>query len=118
MPVIGLFCSAVFAKDGVSYVPSAVRITDGSCPTDVRSRQRIVSALPFVGATPAVVVVSDAETDLLRAFPHTLHIAPEVCLMRHLKRHFADRPEQYVTADLRVRWPTCISTCRGHSVGE
>ena len=40
------------------------------------------------------------ETDLLRAFPHTLHIAPEVCLMRHLKRHFADRPEQYVTADL------------------
>ena len=40
------------------------------------------------------------ETDLLRTFPRTLHIAPEVCIMRHLRRHFADRPEQYVTADL------------------
>lgn len=40
------------------------------------------------------------ETDLFQRFPRTLHIAPEVCLMRHLKRHFAGRPEQYVTADL------------------
>lgn len=40
------------------------------------------------------------ETDLLQRFPRTLHIAPEVCLMRPLKRHFAGRPEQYVTADL------------------
>ena len=28
------------------------------------------------------------ETDLLTAFPRTLHIAPEVCIMRHLKPHF------------------------------
>ncbi len=40
------------------------------------------------------------ETDLLRAFPRTLHIAPEVCIMRHLKPHFAAHPECYVTADL------------------
>lgn len=40
------------------------------------------------------------ETDLLRSAPRTLHIAPEVCLMRHLKRRFARCPEQYVTADL------------------
>lgn len=40
------------------------------------------------------------ETDLLTTFPKTLHIAPEVCLMRHLRRHFASRPGQYVTADL------------------
>ena len=40
------------------------------------------------------------ETDLLQAAPHTLHIAPEVCLMRHLKRRFAAQPERYVTADL------------------
>lgn len=40
------------------------------------------------------------ETDLLRTFPRTLHIAPERCLMRHLRPHFAARPGQYVTADL------------------
>jgi len=40
------------------------------------------------------------ETDLLRTFPRTLHIAPEVCIMRHLRPHFAGHPEQYVTADL------------------
>ncbi len=28
------------------------------------------------------------ETDLLTSFPRTLHIAPEVCIMRHLKPHF------------------------------
>ena len=40
------------------------------------------------------------ETDLLTAFPRTLHIAPEVCIMRHLKPHFRSHPGQYVTADL------------------
>ena len=40
------------------------------------------------------------ETDLLTDFPRTLHIAPEVCIMRHLKPHFAGHPGQYVTADL------------------
>ena len=40
------------------------------------------------------------ETDLLTSFPRTLHIAPEVCIMRHLKPHFAGHPGQYVTADL------------------
>ena len=40
------------------------------------------------------------ETNLLQSTPRTLHIAPEVCLMRHLKRHFAAQPQQYVTADL------------------
>ncbi len=40
------------------------------------------------------------ETDLFINYPRTLHIAPEVCLMRRLKRHFAGRPERYVTADL------------------
>ena len=40
------------------------------------------------------------ETDLLTDFPRTLHIAPEVCIMRHLKPHFKGHPGQYVTADL------------------
>lgn len=40
------------------------------------------------------------ETDLLTAFPRTLHIAPEVCIMRHLKPHFRSHPGQYITADL------------------
>lgn len=40
------------------------------------------------------------ETDLLTTFPRTLHIAPEVCIMRHLKPHFASHPGQYITADL------------------
>ena len=40
------------------------------------------------------------ETDLLKCYPRTLHIAPEVCIMRHLKPHFAGHPGQYVTADL------------------
>ncbi len=40
------------------------------------------------------------ETDLLDNFPKTLHIAPEACLMRHLRKHFAACPERYVTADL------------------
>ncbi len=40
------------------------------------------------------------ETDLLQRFPRTLHIAPEVCIMRHLKPHFAAHAGQYITADL------------------
>lgn len=40
------------------------------------------------------------ETDLTTARPRTLHIAPEVCLMRHLRPLFAAQPERYVTADL------------------
>lgn len=40
------------------------------------------------------------ETDLLRSTPRLLHIAPEVSLMRHLRRAYASAPENYVTADL------------------
>lgn len=40
------------------------------------------------------------ETDLLHTHPQTLHIAPEACIMRHLKPHFTTCPERYVTADL------------------
>ena len=40
------------------------------------------------------------ETDLLQSHPRTLHIAPEVCIMRHMKPHFAAYPGRYVTADL------------------
>ncbi len=40
------------------------------------------------------------ETDLLTTTPRTLHIAPEVCIMRHLKPHFHAHPAQYITADL------------------
>ena len=40
------------------------------------------------------------ETDLLRTLPRTLHIAPEACIMRHLKRCFRSQPERYITADL------------------
>lgn len=40
------------------------------------------------------------ETDLLQRAPRTLHIAPEVCIMRRLKPCFAAHPENYVTADL------------------
>ncbi len=40
------------------------------------------------------------ETRLLDDCPRLLHIAPEVCLMRHLGRLYAGHPERYVTADL------------------
>lgn len=40
------------------------------------------------------------ESDLLTARPRLLHIAPEVCLMRHIRRAYHDCPERYVTADL------------------
>lgn len=40
------------------------------------------------------------ETDLFTARPKLLHIAPEVCLMRHLKPRYKGVEERYVTADL------------------
>ncbi len=39
-------------------------------------------------------------TNLFKDHPRTLHIAPEVCIMRHLKPHFRQCPSQYITADL------------------
>ena len=39
-------------------------------------------------------------TDLLERRPRLLHIAPEVSLMRHFKRHYKDCRERYTTADL------------------
>lgn len=40
------------------------------------------------------------ETSLFADRPTLLHIAPEVCLMRHFERLYADCAEQYMTADL------------------
>ncbi len=40
------------------------------------------------------------ETTLLKTLPTTLHIAPEVCIMRHLKPRFKGHAERYITADL------------------
>ena len=40
------------------------------------------------------------ETDLFERLPRLLHVAPEVCLMRHLRRAYRNRPDRYVTADL------------------
>ena len=40
------------------------------------------------------------ETELLETRPRLLHVAPEVCLMRHLGKRYADCPDRYVTADL------------------
>ena len=51
------------------------------------------------------------ETDLLTAFPRTLHIAPEVCIMRHLKPHFRSHPGSMSRPTSKARWRTCISTC-------
>lgn len=42
----------------------------------------------------------ERETSVLQHHPRTLHIAPEVCIMRHLKPHFSTCRERYVTADL------------------
>lgn len=42
----------------------------------------------------------ERETDLLREHPRLLHVAPEVCLIKHLKRHYKACAERYVTADL------------------
>ena len=40
------------------------------------------------------------ETNLFEAHPTLLHIAPEVCLMRHLKPRYRGFEERYKTADL------------------
>lgn len=40
------------------------------------------------------------ETDLMEGKKRLLHIAPEVCLMRHLKPHYKGNEAAYVTADL------------------
>lgn len=42
----------------------------------------------------------ERETTLFESLPQLLHIAPEVCLMRHLKPHYKSSPECYQTADL------------------
>lgn len=42
----------------------------------------------------------ERETDLFKNYPRMLHIAPEVCIMRHLKPHFREHADQYITADL------------------
>lgn len=42
----------------------------------------------------------ERETTLFSSLPRLLHIAPEVCLMRHLKPHYKSSPERYKTADL------------------
>lgn len=42
----------------------------------------------------------ERKTTLFKSLPHLLHIAPEVCLMRHLKPHYKSSPERYQTADL------------------
>ena len=40
------------------------------------------------------------ESDLFETRPKLLHVAPEVCLMRHLRRLYKGCGENYVTADL------------------
>lgn len=40
------------------------------------------------------------ESRLFEERPRLLHIAPEICLMRHLKEAYHCCPERYVTADL------------------
>ncbi len=40
------------------------------------------------------------ESRLMQELPRLLHIAPEVCLMKHLKKAYHTAPERYVTADL------------------
>ncbi len=42
----------------------------------------------------------ERETELFKEYPRLLHIAPEVCIMRHLKPHFKGHPGRYITADL------------------
>jgi SAM-dependent methyltransferase len=40
------------------------------------------------------------ESDLFERRPRLLHVAPEVCLMRHLRKAYKGHEEDYVTADL------------------
>ena len=42
----------------------------------------------------------ERHSDLFAEHPHILHIAPEVSLMRHFKRHYKECKERYTTADL------------------
>ncbi len=42
----------------------------------------------------------ERHSDLFDSHPHILHIAPEVSLMRHFKRHYKEHKERYTTADL------------------
>ena len=42
----------------------------------------------------------ERETELFESLPRLLHIAPEVCLMHHLKPRYKSSPERYQTADL------------------
>ena len=42
----------------------------------------------------------ERETKLFESLPRLLHIAPEVCLMRHLKPRYKSSLERYQTADL------------------
>ena len=42
----------------------------------------------------------ERETELFESLPRLLHIAPEVCLMRHFKPRYKSSPERYQTADL------------------
>ena len=39
-------------------------------------------------------------SDLFSTHPRLLHIAPEVSLMRHFKRHYKGHSDNYITADL------------------
>lgn len=42
----------------------------------------------------------ERHSDLFASRPRMLHIAPEVSLMRHFKRHYKDNANNYITADL------------------
>ena len=42
----------------------------------------------------------ERHSDLFATHPRLLHIAPEVSLMRHFKRHYKGHSDNYITADL------------------
>ncbi|MBE6196507.1 MAG: methyltransferase domain-containing protein [Rikenellaceae bacterium] len=42
----------------------------------------------------------ERESNLLKEYPRLLHIAPEVCLMKRLKKHYRHQRNSYLTADL------------------
>ena len=82
--------------------PCAARNTGSSCPTATCSHdpRALCPKCLSLERHRLLWLYLTRETDLLTAFPRTLHIAPEVCIMRHLKPHFKSHPGQYVTADL------------------
>ena len=43
---------------------------------------------------------NDATRETIKRQPTTLHIAPEVCLMREFRKIYASKPQNYITADL------------------